>query len=628
MSLNRRELLKLLPATAAGTVSSGGYAAEAATGPALEYLLACSQLGFRPSSPKTLTLVPLGNSSHFPLRIPFHVQLAGYALPRKTIVPAAWKNPVGDWPYDLGTTPWAETEEVRRAKSIYSGELVRKEDRWGAVWQADFSEFQKPGIYQIETEWKFTLPFQIGDALYERILRGYMVYLSSQRAGCRVPGIRPAENTDDAVLDTDGSFVPVSGGWFDAGDARKNMALTSFHLEALTNLYEFTDVFRGQIREEIAWGNRWVQAMMTEDGNVWEDVGGGNLTGSYEHDWWNENHPGCAANNDGNRITDNIPMSGDERKIRTAYNPWVQFGFVRQQAMISRVVEETDAARCLALADKAWRYGAKRGHDERTMFVSGQLRAGIELLHANSHAVTSQEISLLARALLDRQDTGSEGLSHYFLEKDGKDAYRSIAFSCDPPLALLRLCELKLPGTEALLSEAEIAVKHHIDHFLLADAASNAYGVTPYGAYVRMNLPEAQTYRDAGRGRGVRTFIQPYNFQFMVHGTNGVLMHQAELLARAGRYFNERIYRHHAERLLQWSMGHNPTGLSTFTGIGWKHPVGFSMVNLKIPEAVLNGFAGRPDDSPYLQTTNQIQWNTQEVWGIPYIHAIGAITNL
>jgi len=107
-----------------------------------------------------------------------------------------------------------------------------------------------------------------------------------------------------------------------------------------------------------------------------------------------------------------------------------------------------------------------------------------------------------------------------------------------------------------------------------------------------------------------------------------VLMHQAELLARAGRYFREPLYRGHAERLLQWSMGHNPMGLSTFTGIGWKHPVGYSMMNLKIPEAVVNGFAGRPDDSPYLETSNLIQWNTQEVWGVPYVHAIGAVTSL
>ncbi len=105
-------------------------------------------------------------------------------------------------------------------------------------------------------------------------------------------------------------------------------------------------------------------------------------------------------------------------------------------------------------------------------------------------------------------------------------------------------------------------------------------------------------------------------------------MHQAHLLARAGKYFGDRNYRDAAERLLQWSMGHNPTGLSTFTGIGFRHPVAFCTANLKIPEAVVNGFCGRPDDTPYLETSNAIQWNTQEIWGVPYVHAMGAIAQL
>ena len=630
ISMNRRDLLKVLPVTGIGAANTRALETTARSATSGGYLLACSQLGFRRNSPKTLTLVPVGDDSRFPDRMPFYAMPAGYLLPRQNAAPGAFKDSAFDLPFDLESRPWVGPETERRELAKYCGELVRIQDRWGPVWQADFSAFQRPGIYQIETEKGFTVPFQIGDSIYERVIRGYLTYVYSQRAGFAVPGIRPAENTDDAVLDSDGTYVPVSGGWFDAGDTRKWMALTSFHLEALGDLYEYTDSYRSQIREEIAWGNRWVQAMMAPDGSVWEDVGGGELGSgvTYVQGWWNENHPGCIAGNEGNRITDNIPQSGDERKIRTTYNPWVQFAFVREQAIVSRILQETDAAKCLAMANRAWTVGVQRGHDHRTLFVSGQLRAGIELIHAKSAAVDTSEIVSLCNELLERQDQGTVGLSHYFLEKDGRDAYRSVAFSCDPPLTLLRLCDLKIPGTEALVPRLEKAVRLYVDEYLLADASSNAYRVTPYGAFLRMPWPELQKFRDAGRGRGVRTFIHPYNDQFMVHGTNGVLMHQAELLARAGRYFGEIEYCRHAEKLLQWSMGHNPTGLSTFTGIGWRHPMGFSMVNLKIPEAVVNGFVGRPDDSPYLETSNVIQWNTQEIWGIPYIHAIGALTHL
>ena len=56
----------------------------------------------------------------------------------------------------------------------------------------------------------------------------------------------------------------------------------------------------------------------------------------------------------------------------------------------------------------------------------------------------------MAKEVFARQDAGGEGLSHYFLEKDGVDGYRSLAFSCEPALALLRLCELQPAGLEDL----------------------------------------------------------------------------------------------------------------------------------------------------------------------------------
>ena len=46
---------------------------------------------------------------------------------------------------------------------------------------------------------------------------------------------------------------------------------------------------------------------------------------------------------------------------------------------------------------------------------------------------------------------------------------------------------------------------------------------------------------------------------------------------------------------------------------------------LEIPEAAVVGFLGRADDSPYIETSNAVEWSTQEIWDIPYLYAIGAI---
>ena len=101
-------------------------------------------------------------------------------------------------------------------------------------------------------------------------------------------------------------------------------------------------------------------------------------------------------------------------------------------------------------------------------------------------------------------------------------------------------------------------------------------------------------------------------------------MSQAFLLAKAGSLFDRKRWKEHAEKLVQWSTGHNPEGLSLFFGIGFKFPVPYSGLNLNIPQSALNGFAGRDDDTPYLETSNAILWNTQEIWDIPYQYAVGA----
>jgi hypothetical protein len=40
------------------------------------------------------------------------------------------------------------------------------------------------------------------------------------------------------------------------------------------------------------------------------------------------------------------------------------------------------------------------------------------------------------------------------------------------------------------------------------------------------------------------------------------------------------------------------------------------------------GFIGRPDDTPYLEESFAIEWNTLEHWDFPYAHAINAIAYL
>jgi len=122
----------------------------------------------------------------------------------------------------------------------------------------------------------------------------------------------------------------------------------------------------------------------------------------------------------------------------------------------------------------------------------------------------------------------------------------------------------------------------------------------------------------------VRTFLHPYNTQGIVHGTSSVLMSHAHLLARAASHFEQPSWRAAAEKLLHWCLGHNTLNRSLFSGIGYRQPIGYSYRIPQIPEAMVTGFIGRPDDSPYLEESTAIEWNTLEYWSIPMLQAAQA----
>ena len=587
--------------------------------------LAHCQLGYRPTSPKRLTLVPDPMAAAaLPERIPFYLRALFDRIPRDQAPPPEWNARFFNWPFDLARGAL----QPNRGRIAFTGELVRTETRWGVFWLGEFTAFNREGNWQIETDHGSTYPIAIKANLYDRIQRGYLQYLSCQRSGCDVPGIRRAEHLDDGVLDTSGEAIDATGGWYDAGDLRKWLFLTLPNLAALAAIArQGHPGLRASAIEEIRWGNRYFHAMMAPDGQLWEDLAGGTFKAGLdmEKDWWFENHPGCNANNAGGRYTDNLPDSGDERTIRTTYNPAVQFLFVRTQCQVASLLDPAEATRCRELAAKAWRYGKSRGHDRRTLFVAEELWAALEAHAIGLDGVSTNELRALAAELLDRQDPGGDGLQGYFMERGGTEAFRCIALSCEPALALVRLVELAPAGLAEVVARARAAIIRTVDGYLLADAASNSFGIGPYGVYLQRPSPDLQLFRDGGRGRGVRTFIHPFNPQQIVHGTGGVVMHQAALCAKAGRLLQRPDWLASAERMIQWTLGHNPDGLCLHTGVGYRHPTPYSAYVTQVPDAICVGHIGRPDDTPYQETSPLIEWSTQEIWDIPHAHMTEAV---
>ena len=590
-----------------------------------------SQLGFMPGSVKRVSLVAgeASESSLLPDEIPFYVNPIPYRHLRDNGAPPSWRGDRYPWPFDIGIgTPiegssnYGETTALGRPR-LFVGVLSRTRGRWGDVWVGDFSDFRESGLFQVETEYDYSSPFEISDDVLVALERGYLSFVRAQRSGHRQAGLRPAIHLDDAVLPDTGEYVPASGGWCDAGDARKWMSTTLGHLVSLSAVLEGGDPdFSDAAVEEIDWGNRYFHAMVSPEGQVYENVGGGALPEGYTVDtWWFDNHSGTAADGSGNAPTDNVPNSGDERVITTLYNANVQFAFARAQAVAARA-GGPGTARCQGLAEKAWRYGRERGHDGRTLFLAAELLAGAELLATGSAFVTEDDVAALALRLMTRQVVNGD-LTGFFVEEDG-DGYRSIAFSCEPALALMKASQVLSANWSSLRTQMDDAIARYVDDYVVRDSQSNPFLIPPYGVFIPPPHPESQAFRDYGDGRGVRTFMAPFTRDQILHGTNSVVMQQALVLALQAERLGRADLAGHAEQLLQWGTGWNPTGLSLFTGIGCRVVTQFSAVVRQVPDASVTGFIGRADDTPYVEESRAVEWSTQEVWGPPFQAAVQA----
>jgi Glycosyl hydrolase family 9 len=593
-----------------------------------------SQLGFRPESPKTITFFAKNTDMKFPDEIPFYLRQQWNAKKRIQTVLNAEQQKVDiapfDYPIRIAEGKYDKNAKDNDGSALYKGVMKKKVTSWGTFWQADFSDFKQKGVFQIECEYATTPPFMVDESVYNQLVRSYLNFEYGQRSGIDIPGIRPMLHQDDGQLDSNGQFWAAAGGWYDAGDWRKWLTLTLGNVEALALIAEKGHPgFKQRAMDELRWGLDYFQQMISDEGMCYEDTAGGELRNGYTYDngWWVENHPGCIASANKND-TDGIPNTGDERLIRTNYNPVAQYLFIRNMLHAYYVLEPHEKGRCIFLAEKAWKYSQTHNKDRRTLFVAEELWAATELYKLKSKLVTPEKLKSLIDELLARQENTTKTLSGYFMEENQKDGYRSIAYSCEPVLALLDFYEANISGLESEKARAKKSVESYITNFLLKDAQNNIFGYTPYGVYVDPLYQNLQKFRPIEKKHFVRSFIHSFGEKPLPHGGGGALMAQAYALSKAGAFFNQPEWQKHAEKLIQWSTGHNTEGLCLTTGVGFKHPTTVNYVGYKTPDAFPIGFLGNPDDSPYMETSNQLEWSTQEQWDVPFFYLVDAISYL
>src|SRR5271157_2067365 len=216
---------------------------------------------------------------------------------------------------------------------------------FGPCLTADFTDLERPGLYQITIGNERSVQFAIRDDVWRRTLTKAVGYYRYQRCGVEVPGVHPACHLDDARRRDTGEHVDTVGGWHDAGDLRKWMDVTMLNGVALLNLYKNNplprpgDPTHDQVLEEVRFGNRYFLKMQDADGKIWADVAGG-----------------VNGDNSDNHWTDNIIGTPDDRYLNPHKRQGTAAIFTTLEALAGQCYEATDPAyarQCLNAAIRA-----------------------------------------------------------------------------------------------------------------------------------------------------------------------------------------------------------------------------------------------------------------------------------
>jgi hypothetical protein len=480
--------------------------------------------------------------------------------------------------------------------------LTEVRSDFGPCLTADFTDFDRPGLYQVTVGDEHSVQFAIQDDVWRRTLPKAVGYYRYQRCGVEVPGVHPACHLDDARRRDNGQHVDEVGGWHDAGDLRKWMDVTMLNGIALLNLFRNIpnpqpgDPTHDQILEEVRHGNQYFLKMQDEDGKVWADVAGG-----------------VNGDNSDNHWTDNVIGNSDDRYINTGKRSDTAAIFATLQGLIAQCYAKSEPdydRQCLAAGVRAWK---AFGKPETTLEVSWWTMAACELFRATRNGEYRDHAALLGRDLVARQSTtfiaGQRQVRGFWM--NGQEPYVNIVNSALPPLALLELCET-FPDAEDRPKWKD-AVNLHLDEYVLPMTGRNAYRILPLGLF--LDSPTPETYRPLAGGLTYRYF-HPVRKQFWWQGANCHLASNALVLARFARLYqgSAKQYVDVAYRQLEWIMGANPFAACLMTGEGMRNPYPHSRFVGLIPGGIMNGIAGNGADEPVLDLKYALNWRTCEYW--------------
>ena len=160
-------------------------------------------------------------------------------------------------------------------KTVLSGRLKAAKgspDPWRHAFVADLSELSDPGAYRLEAGGASSPPWIVqadGSAAGIEVI---LDYLRTNRDGAEPARLHGPAHLNDAAL-PDGSPIPISGGWMDAGDMIHFTQTTAATVVLLETAARFSPARASALREESDVGVRWLLRAHPEPGLFIAQVG-------------------------------------------------------------------------------------------------------------------------------------------------------------------------------------------------------------------------------------------------------------------------------------------------------------------------------------------------------------------
>jgi hypothetical protein len=531
--------------------------------------------------------------------------------------------------------------EYENWQTIYKGHLERKTSPMGTFLTGDFSDLVHPGLYRIvfPKDQGRSFHFMISDGIFHPVICLFLDFVHHWRSGNFENDWRNETHLDDAIRSDTGTYHDAAGGWYDAGDLRKWMTMSTLPILGFFDVHEHLGIKRNHFSdEEVAdndlitesvWGLKFILKMQDpETGMIFEELGaGGDSRKQSGMTWWYENHSGCLADNSQNHFTDNIIESGDERIIRTTYNPIVQYtnltillkAAVSLEPFLPEFAEE-----CYKSAQKVWKYVSGKQKSDRlhtwTSVRSWRLCAGVELFQAN--IIDEEKMSEMVSDLLENW---SRSLGFWFMDKEKKDPYRGILHAAQPLISLCQFLQA-LPDHPRAVMVREILEESWLK-YLHPMLQTNPFGMMPYGAF-RERKTAKDTYRTLNDHWLFRFFMPDNSVQKINHGLGGHWTSWAHGLALCGKVLQNNDMIHSAWDQLYWLLGNNPLNSCLVSGIGYNNPMPHSRFFGTHPGGFCVGPRGSLEDEALIDLDARAEWSSTEYWLTPLSNMLMALSIL